>query len=142
MHKPNIQSSNREPFKRYFESIHLVTWTKDDSYNSIVVNVEDGETLSSLSIYNVVVRKLTYEEKDLKGKMVNIYQKPQALINYLIDTFSNEGDWVLDLFSSSGKNYDLIFMKSYFNLRLFFNFCLFIVSNFIIYFIFGDYVQH
>jgi hypothetical protein len=88
-------------------------------------------------VYNVVVRKLTYEEKYLKGEMVNIYQKPQALINYLIDKFSNEGDWVLDLFSGSGKNYDLIFMKSYFNLRLFL-ICLFTVSNFIIYFVFGD----
>jgi hypothetical protein len=44
---------------------------------------------------------------------------------------------VLDLFSGSGKNYDLIFMKSYFNLRLFLIY-LFTVSNFIIYFVFGD----
>ena len=87
-------------------------------------------------VYNVVVRKLTYEEKDLKGEMVNIYQKPQALINYLIDKFSN-GDWVLDLFSGSGKNYDLIFMKSYFNLILFL-ICIFTVSNFIVYFLFSD----
>ena len=101
------------------ESIHLATQTKDDSYNSILVNVKDRETPSSLLVYNVVVRKITYEEKYLKGEMVNIYQKPQALINYLIDTFLNEGDWVLDLFSSSGKNYDLIFMKLYFNLLLF-----------------------
>jgi DNA modification methylase len=66
-----------------------------------------------------VVRKINYEENYLKGYTVNIYQKPQALINYLIETFSNEGDWVLDLFSGSGKNYDLIFMKSYFNIILF-----------------------
>ena len=86
-------------------------------------------------VYNVVVRKLTYEEKDLKGKMVNIYQKPQALINYLIDTFSNEGDWVLDLFSGSYKNYDLIFMKSYFNLILFliYVFLQYLTSLFIFY---------
>jgi DNA modification methylase len=58
-----------------------------------------------------VVRKLTYEEEDLKGEMVNIYQKSQALINYLINTFSNERDWVLDLFSGSCKNYYLTFMK-------------------------------
>jgi DNA modification methylase len=66
-----------------------------------------------------VVRKITYDEKYLKGYMVKIYQNPQALINYLIDTFSNEGDWVLDLFSGSGKNCDLTFMKSYFNLYYF-----------------------
>jgi DNA modification methylase len=73
-----------------------------------------------------VVRKLTYEEKDLKGEIVKIYQKPQELINYLIDTFSNEGDWVLDLFTSSCKTYDITFMKSYFNLY-YFQFMLFYV---------------
>ena len=35
------------------------------------------------------------------------------LINYLIDTFSREGDWVLDLFSGSGKlshiTYEIIY---------------------------------
>ena len=61
-------------------------------------------------VYNVVVRKIIYKGNDLKGEMVNIYQKPQELINYLIDTFSNEY-WVVDLFSGSGNNYDLIFMK-------------------------------
>jgi hypothetical protein len=66
-----------------------------------------------------VLRKLTYDENDLKGEMVNIYKIPQTLINYLINTFSNEGDWVLDLISGSCKNYDLIFMKSYFNIILF-----------------------
>jgi hypothetical protein len=86
-------------------------------------------------VYNVVVRKLTYEEKDLKGNTVNIYQKPQALINYLIDKFSNEGDWVLDLFSGSGKNYDLIFMKSSFNLIFFliYVFLQYLTSLFILY---------
>ena len=63
--------------------MHLASWTKDDSYNFILVNVNDGEKPSSLLVYNVVVRKLTYEENDLKGEMVNIYQKPQALINIL-----------------------------------------------------------
>jgi hypothetical protein len=43
-----------------------------------------------------VVRKIKYEEKYLKGEMVNIDQKQQALINYLIDKFSNQGDWILD----------------------------------------------
>ena len=58
------------------------------------MNENDGESPSSILVYNVLVRKIKYEEKDLKGEMVNFDQKPQALINYLIDTFSNEGDWV------------------------------------------------
>ena len=130
-HKPN----KKESFKHDFESIHLATWTKHDSYNSILVNANDGETPSSILVYNVVVRKLTYEEKDLKGEMINIYQKPQALINSLIDKFSNERFWVLDLFLGSGKNCDLIFMKSYFNLILFliYVFLQYLTSLFILY---------
>ena len=69
--------------------------------------------------YNAVVKKLTYEERDLKGVAVNIYQKPQALINYLIDTFSNEGDWVLDLFSGSGQISDITY-GNIFQVLLFF----------------------
>jgi hypothetical protein len=82
-----------------------------------------------------VVRKLTCGETYLKGEIVNIYQKPKALINYLIDKFSNEGDWVLDLFLGSGTNYDLIFMKSYFNLILFliYVFLQYLTSLFILY---------
>ena len=45
-----------------------------------------------------MVKKLTYKDNDFKGEVVNIYHKLQALINYLIDTFSSEGDWDLDLF--------------------------------------------
>jgi hypothetical protein len=42
---------------------------------SILFNVKDGGKPSSLLVYNVVTRKLTYEENDLKGEIVNIYQK-------------------------------------------------------------------
>jgi hypothetical protein len=56
--KPNIQNSNREPFTRDIESIHLASWTKDNSYNSIIVNVKDGVNPSILLVYNVAVRKL------------------------------------------------------------------------------------
>ena len=69
--------------------------------------------------YNAVVKKLTYEERDLKGVTVKIYQKSQALINYLIDTFSREGYWVLDLFSASGKIFDITY-ESIFQVLLFF----------------------
>ena len=72
-----------------------------------------------MSTYNVVVKKLTYEERDLKGVVVNIYQKTQALINYFIDTFSSEGDWVLDLFSGSGQISDITY-GNIFQVLLFF----------------------
>ena len=69
------------------------------------MNRVNGKSHSQVLVHDAVVRKLTYEDKDAKGDIVNIYQKPQTLINYLIDLCSNEGDWVLDLFSGLGKFY-------------------------------------
>ena len=70
---------------------------------SMIFNRVDKKSHSQILTYDAVVRKLTYEDKEMKGEIVNIYQKPQLLINYLIDICSNEGYWVLDLFSSSGR---------------------------------------
>ena len=64
----------------------------------------------------------------------NVYKKPQTLINYLIDLCSNEGDWGLDLFSSSGKFY---YIKLNFNI-FFFNFYVFILIYLIISFVLDD----
>ena len=49
------------------------------------MNQVDGNNHSQVLVHDVVVWKLTYEDKDAKGYIVNIYQKLQALINYLID---------------------------------------------------------
>ena len=108
-----VRSSGSDPFLSDAESIHVATWTEEDAYEPLLINQKRGKHSQILS-YNVVVKKLTYEGRDLKGLTVNIYQKPQALISYLIDTsFSREGDWVLDLFSGSGKlshiTYEIIY---------------------------------
>ena len=44
----------------------------------------------------VVTRKLHHVSGD--KSLVNPYQKPQRLINHLIELFPNTYDWVLDLF--------------------------------------------
>ena len=93
--------------------------------------------------YNAMVKKLTYDERNLKGVVVNIYQKPQALINYLIGTFSSEGDWVLDFFSGSGQISDItygnIFQVLLFLLFIiFFKVCFFMLFVLTIFFVFGD----
>ena len=54
-----------------------------------------------------------------------VVKNPQALINYLIDTFSREGDWVLDLFSGSGKKNLILHMKAYFNFYCVFSYLIF-----------------
>ena len=47
-----------------------------------------------------VTKKLRHVSDD--KILVNPYQKPQRLINRLIELFSNPDEWVLDLFSGTG----------------------------------------
>ena len=50
---------------------------------------------------SVVTKMLRHISGD--KSLVNPYQKPQRLINRLIELFSNPDDWVLDLFSGTGN---------------------------------------
>ena len=114
--KSNLLNRDDQVFIYYCEFIHIDSWAKDDSCMSMIFNWVDGKSHSQILSYDVVVRKLTYEDKKAKGEIVNIYQKPQLLINYLIYICSNEGDLVLDLFSRSSKFYyiELNFNMLYF----------------------------
>ena len=47
-----------------------------------------------------VTKKLCHVSGD--KSLVNPYQKPQRLINRLIELFSNPDEWVLDLFPGTG----------------------------------------
>ena len=44
------------------------------------MNRVDGKSHSQVLVHFAIV-KLTYEDKDAKGDIVNIYQKSQTLIN-------------------------------------------------------------
>ena len=57
---------------------------------------------SNLLVYPAVTRKLRHISGD--KSLVNPYQKPQRLIMRLLELFSDEGDWVLDLFSGTGNS--------------------------------------
>ena len=104
-----------------FKNIHLATWKKGETYESISINEKSEGKYSQMLTYNAMVKNLTYEESDLKGVIVNIYQNPQALINYLTDTFSREGDWVLDLFSGSYKISDITYENIFQVLLIFYS---------------------
>mgnify|MGYP000724649525 CR=1 FL=1 len=54
-------------------------------------------------VYPVVTRKLRHVTTTERG-LVNRYQKPQRLMLWLFEMFSNEGDWILDLFYGTGMN--------------------------------------
>ena len=104
------------------KSIHIACWKKYETYESFLINERSEGKYSQILTYNFMVKMLTYEEIDLKGEIVNIYQELQALINYLIDTFSKEGYWVLYFFSGSGNIYDITYETSVINLYLYYIF--------------------
>ena len=41
-----------------FKNIHLATWTKDETYESILINEKSEGKYSQMLTYNVVVKKL------------------------------------------------------------------------------------
>ena len=70
--KPNIRSSNSDPFLNDIKNIHLATSKKYEFYESILINEKSEGKYSQMLTYNVVVKKLTYEERDLKGVTIKI----------------------------------------------------------------------
>ena len=72
----------------------------------------------------VVTKKLCHVSGD--KSLVNPYQKPQRLINRLVELFSNPDDWVLDLFSRTGNLISFInfFKNEILFLVLFSYFCM------------------
>ena len=122
MKNPNLICGGNQPIISDCEFIHVESWRKDDSSKPILFNQVDGKIHSQVLVHDVL-KKLTYEDKEAKGEIVNIYQKPQSLINYILDLCSNEGDWALDLFSRSCK---FCYIRMNFTI-FFFTFFLFIL---------------
>ena len=58
----------------------------------MLFNRVDGKGHSQVLVYDDVVKKLTYGDKEAKGEIVKIYKKPQSLINYLIENPSFDTD--------------------------------------------------
>ena len=48
------------------EGIHIACWKKDETYEYLSINERSEGKYSQILTYNVVVKKLAYEEIDLK----------------------------------------------------------------------------
>ena len=64
---------------------------------------------SNLLVYPVDTRKLRHVTTTERG-LVNPSQKPQRLMMRLIEIFSVEGDWILDLFSGTGISSNYVYV--------------------------------
>ena len=94
---------NRGPTFRFVNTIEYITVAYFDEIRKKQIKEHSNEVrCSNLMVYPVVTRKLRHVTTTECG-LVNPYQKPQRLIMRLLEMFSNEGDWTLDLFSGNGK---------------------------------------
>ena len=93
---------NRGPTFRFVNAIEYITVGYYDEIKKQRIKEHSNEVGgSNLLVYPAVMRKLRHVTKTECG-LVNPYQKPERLMMRLIEMFSNEGDWILDLFSGTG----------------------------------------
>ena len=55
-----MRSLSSDPFLNDIENIHLATWTKDETYESLLINEKSEGKYSQMLTYNAVVKKSTY----------------------------------------------------------------------------------
>ena len=82
------------------EYLHVAYWSFDGKRTMDHFNTAACSNFSNVLQFPAVLQKL--QDPSAQGRIVNHYQKPQKLINHLLDMFSRPGDWVLDAFSGSG----------------------------------------
>ena len=93
---------NRGPTFRFVNAIEYITVGYFDEIKKQRIKEHSNEVGgSNLLVYPAVTRKLRHVTTTERG-LVNPYQKPQRLMMRLIEMFSVEGDWILDLFSGTG----------------------------------------
>ena len=92
---------NRGPSFRFVSNTELITVGFYDAISKRRVREHCNESgLPSTFFFPAVTKKLRHVAGE--KSLVNPYQKPQRLINRLLELFSNADDWVLDLFSGTG----------------------------------------
>ena len=80
-------------------------------YDAISKNKARAHVNERNVLNNIMCLAVTKKLRDVSGdkSLVNPYQKPQRLINRLIELFSNLDEWVLDLFSGTDIDLDTSF---------------------------------
>ena len=104
---------NRGPTFQFFNAIEYISVGYYDEIKRQRIKGHSNEAgESNLLVYPAVTQKLQHVTTTERG-LVNPYQKPQRLMMRLIEMFSNEGDWIMDLFSGTGMCLDIALQKHY-----------------------------
>ena len=104
--KTNITRSSGEQMVSVVEHI-CIAYCNSITKKKVRAYVNERNVVNYIMCPNV-----TKKLRHISGNksLVNTCQKPQRLINSLIELFSNPNDWVLDLFSSKCIVYNFMDM--------------------------------
>ncbi|KAH7404473.1 hypothetical protein KP509_15G027200 [Ceratopteris richardii] len=92
---------NHSPLHRFVSATECITVGYYDEVSKRRVREHCNENgISNVLMFPAVTKKLRHVAGDMT--LVNPYQKPRKLIMRLLQLFSNDDDWVLDLFSGTG----------------------------------------
>ena len=75
--KSNLIGCEDKPIISDYVFINFESWTRYGSYKPILFNQVSGKSHSQVLVHDVVIKKITYEDKEGKGEIVNIYKKQQ-----------------------------------------------------------------
>jgi site-specific DNA-methyltransferase (adenine-specific)/modification methylase len=93
----NPQMIQGEPYERGFRSDKYSDKNRDSTtgtYGSTFIGSEDGKRYP--------VNKIYFKTAESEGKILHPTQKPVDLMEYLINTYTNENDLILDFTCGSG----------------------------------------
>jgi hypothetical protein len=97
--KDNVKNAGGARLNSNFECFTIGFFSKDGKRSMEHFNFGPEECKNNVVTFPGVTIKLKHHGDN---KVVNIYQKPRKLLDWMINHFSHVGDWVLDLCSGSG----------------------------------------
>ena len=97
--KDNVKNAGGVRLNSNFELFTIGFHSADNVRSMDHFNFDANEIRSNVVQASAITSKLKHSGDN---KIVNVYQKPRALLDWVVTHFSYIGDWVLDLCSGSG----------------------------------------
>ncbi|CAM6129466.1 unnamed protein product [Calypogeia fissa] len=97
--KDNVKNARGARLKSNFECFTIGFFSQDGKRSMEHFNFGPDECRNNVVTFFGVTTKLKHHGDN---KVINIYQKPRRLLDWMVNHFSHVGDWVLDLCSGSG----------------------------------------
>jgi DNA modification methylase len=98
--KPNIKNVRGARLHNNWEHFTIGFFLEEGGRGMEHYNFQEKKNQNSVVIANAISKKILHSSDN---KPINVYQKPRKLVGWMVGHWSWPREWVLNLFSSSGK---------------------------------------